>query len=201
MNLNFAGQYFIQLSKINTTNTSTDRGIFVLSPRINRHICSDNSTYPDVWGILKLLDAVLNDMSSESQRDDTDRVGVRTYVPRYQKETWKADAERLGMSQAEFVRTMVQAGRRSFDFEGESDRTSSSTDEGGSTETTPTVQGLETQLVSLLDAESHRSWDELLAGVTDDVEDRLESTLETLQQENRVHYSGRHGGYTLTTDE
>ncbi|MEZ3114717.1 DUF5805 domain-containing protein [Halobaculum sp. MBLA0147] len=37
---------------------------------------------------------------------------VTTRVPAYQKEAWRADAEELGMSQSEFVRTMVQAGRR-----------------------------------------------------------------------------------------
>ncbi|KAB7512821.1 hypothetical protein DM867_11515 [Halosegnis rubeus] len=133
--------------------------------------------------------------------DDRERASVRTYVPHYQKEAWVEDADRLGMSQAEFVRTMVQAGRRSFEFGTESESNASNPDNSSSEGTNPGVDGLETQLVELLDADSHQSWDELLAGVTDDVEKRLEQTLETLQQENRVHYSGRHGGYTLSADE
>lgn len=133
--------------------------------------------------------------------DERERASVRTYIPRYQKEAWVEDADRLGMSQAEFVRTMVQAGRRSFDFDTESGSTPSNSVESDSEGATPGVKGLEQQLISLLDGESHQSWDELLAGVTDDVEERLEETLEALQQENQVHYSGRHGGYTLTTDE
>jgi hypothetical protein len=36
--------------------------------------------------------------------------------------------------------------------------------------------------------------------VTEDVEDRLESTLEGLQDDNRVRYSGRDGGYVLTDE-
>ena len=35
------------------------------------------------------------------------------------------------------------------------------------------------------------------SALTDDIEDRLESTLQELQSKGRVVYSGRHGGYTL----
>jgi hypothetical protein len=56
---------------------------------------------------------------------------------------------------------------------------------------------LETQVIEALAADEYRSWDELLAAVTDDIEDRLESTLQDLQSEGRVTYSGRNGGYTL----
>ncbi|WP_256391029.1 DUF5805 domain-containing protein [Natronoarchaeum rubrum] len=45
---------------------------------------------------------------------DTSRTAVKTYVPAYQKRLWAEHAEELGMSQSEFVRTMVQAGRRGF---------------------------------------------------------------------------------------
>ncbi|MDZ7746020.1 MAG: DUF5805 domain-containing protein [Halobacteriales archaeon] len=133
--------------------------------------------------------------------DASERASVRTYIPHYQKETWVAEADQLGMTQAEFVRTMVQAGRRSFDFDGESGSESSNPEESGSNGMTPGIEGLETRLVALLDEDSYQSWDKLLAGVTNDVEERLEDALATLQQENQVHYSGRHDGYTLTDDE
>ena len=45
---------------------------------------------------------------------DTVRTSVRTYLPEYQKAKWEEHAEELGMSRSEFVRTMVQAGRRGF---------------------------------------------------------------------------------------
>jgi len=45
---------------------------------------------------------------------DTERSVVTTYVPAYQKEAWKTHAEELDMSLSEFVRSMVQAGRRGF---------------------------------------------------------------------------------------
>ncbi|SNZ04586.1 hypothetical protein SAMN06269185_0611 [Natronoarchaeum philippinense] len=45
---------------------------------------------------------------------DTSRTAVKTYVPAYQKRRWADHADELGMSQSEFVRTMVQAGRSGF---------------------------------------------------------------------------------------
>jgi len=41
------------------------------------------------------------------------------------------------------------------------------------------------------------SWDELLEAVSDDIESRLDEALEELQANNRIRYSGRHGGYTV----
>ncbi len=47
--------------------------------------------------------------------DSTERAVVRTYVPAYQKAHWQDHADELDMSQSEFVRTMVQAGRSGFE--------------------------------------------------------------------------------------
>jgi len=50
-----------------------------------------------------------------TERDaDTSRTAVKTYVPAYQKRLWADHADELGMSQSEFVRTMVQVGRSDF---------------------------------------------------------------------------------------
>jgi hypothetical protein len=136
-------------------------------------------------------------MNAES---DTTRTAVRTYVPEYQKTEWKRHAEELGMSQAEFVRTMVQAGRSGFEFEGLSESTRSSPAEPPSGDVTPGGNGLESRVLELLESESHLSWEELVAGLTDDIEDRLDETLGELQRDNRIQYSGRHGGYTVVGD-
>lgn len=120
--------------------------------------------------------------------DDADSVAVKTYVPRYQKERWREHADRLGMSQSEFVRTMVQAGRRDFAVPERTEETEPA-EEGNS--------GLEPRVKAALDPEDHRSWDDLVSHLTDDIEDRLEEALEELQESNAVQYSGRHGGYTL----
>ena len=44
-----------------------------------------------------------------------DRVSVKTSVPEYQKRAWTENADAMDMTQSEFVRTMVQAGRRGFE--------------------------------------------------------------------------------------
>lgn len=117
----------------------------------------------------------------DSERD-TSRTAVQTYVPAYQRDQWDDHAEQLGMSRSEFVRTMVQAGRRGFGAE---------TEESGSTDDT-----LEDQVRGAL-SERPLSWDELLAAVTGDIETRLEETIEQLQRADEVRYSGRQGGYIL----
>jgi len=130
---------------------------------------------------------------------DTSRTVVKTYVPAYEKDEWREHADELDMSQSEFVRTMVQAGRRGF-FE-ESDR---NTDETPAKETTAdnatdATGGLEQRVESVLTPDEYYSWDELLAAITDNIEERLDETLADLQEENVVRYSGRNGGYTLVT--
>ena len=177
---------------------------------------------------------------SESEVD-TSRVVVQTYVPAYQREEWDDHAEALDMNRSEFVRTMVQAGRRGFggavdgDSEPEAEsglsraparetgrydrarkrddgvRTngneSTSTDRTAGADSSATETGedsdsagghsLEPRVVDALSEAGCLSWDELLAEVTDDVETRLEATLQQLQEQNSVRYSGPRGGYVL----
>lgn len=123
---------------------------------------------------------------------DTSRVAVKTYLPAYQKDEWQSHADQLGMSQSEYVRTMVQAGRRGFlDAPVETDEDRSDDD------TAASGDELRDRVTSVLETDAHLDWDELLEALTDRIEDRLEDTLADLQDENRVRYSGRHGGYTL----
>jgi hypothetical protein len=128
---------------------------------------------------------------------DTSRAVVQTYVPEYQKREWGRHAEELDMSQSEFVRTMVQAGRRGFDGD------SSDEQEGRETRSEPSGpqgQDLETVVEESLAEAGALDWDELLDEVTADVENRLEDAIESLQADNRVRYSGPKGGYTLIED-
>jgi hypothetical protein len=126
---------------------------------------------------------------------DTERVAVRTYVPRYQRDNWDEQADELDMSRSEFVRSMVQAGRRGF-FHDE-DAEAPTEEEDGATGPASSGSDLEDQVVEALAADEYRSWDELLEAVTNDIEDNLEATLQDLQAAGRVRYSGRNGGYTL----
>lgn len=123
---------------------------------------------------------------------DTERKVVKTYVPAHQKERWREHADELEMSQSEFVRLMIQAGRRDFDLGDESP-------EADAGDETPRVDGLEDRVLNALD-DGYCSWDELVRSLTDDIEERLETTLQQLQRENRIRYSGRRGGYTTEDD-
>jgi hypothetical protein len=133
--------------------------------------------------------------------EETERTSVRTYVPAYQKEIWQEHADELDMSQSEYVRSMVQAGRSGFeppesDIEAGDDGAASAA-EDRSSDATPGVEGLEDRVLGVLDDGEHYDWDALLAELTDDIEQQLEATLQELQSQDRVRYSGRHGGYVL----
>lgn len=124
--------------------------------------------------------------------DDTERTVVKTHVPAYQKRIWVDHAEGLEMSQSEFLRTMVQAGRKGFEpTEG------ASNGDGSDERETATDADLETRVESTLAGSDPLSWEQLVAALTDNLEDRLDGALQTLQEENRVRYNGRDGGYTL----
>lgn len=133
-----------------------------------------------------------------------ERVPVQTYVSSTQREQWREEAETLDMSQAEYVRTMVQAGRRGFELDGDGRSSESESEnrlEGGSTHATPRVEGLKDRVLAIVREEAYPDWEVLLAGVTGDIEERLESVLEELQNDGRIQYNGRHDGYVVTNDE
>ncbi|MCL9813922.1 DUF5805 domain-containing protein [Natranaeroarchaeum aerophilus] len=137
---------------------------------------------------------------------DTSRASVKTYVPAYQKTQWKEHADDLGMSQSEFVRTMVQAGRRGFGASPEEIENAPKGDSGTTDRTDTTAQQatngaeLGERVIALLQREGTLSWEDLVEALTDDIEERLDDTMAELQDESKVRYSGRHGGYTLSED-
>jgi hypothetical protein len=96
------------------------------------------------------------------------------------------------MSQAEYVRTMVQAGRKGFELDSQSPDL-----KGSSPASDPGGSGLERRVLDALDSADPLSWDELVDALSSNFEDRLEETLESLQDDNRIRYSGREGGYRL----
>ncbi|WP_121823553.1 DUF5805 domain-containing protein [Halostella salina] len=132
-----------------------------------------------------------------AEGDETERTVVKTYVPRHQKEQWTDHADDLDMSQSEFVRTMVQAGRRGFDPDDTpSNGDEPASEEPGSPGSNPRGSALEDRILSVLDSGAYRDWDELVEALTGDIESRLEDALQDLQSADEVRYSGRHGGYT-----
>lgn len=129
-------------------------------------------------------------MSSDGEFDAT-RTAVKTYVPAYQRDEWATHAERLDMSQSEFVRTMVQAGRRTF----------SVSEDPPSDRSNPGGDGFEDRVLEVLDAAAPLSFDELVAALTDDVEGQLEDAIEALQAGNRIKHSPRKGYALADGDE
>ncbi|KTG11177.1 hypothetical protein AUR64_05155 [Haloprofundus marisrubri] len=127
---------------------------------------------------------------------DTSRSSVKTYVPTYQKQQWADHADELGMTQSEFVRTMVQAGRRGFDLEGEDEKPEAPVEPSN-----PGGNALEGRVQEVLHRRGVMSWDQLVEALSGDFESRLEETLDSLQSANRIRYNGREGGYVVTDSE
>ncbi|WP_224269023.1 DUF5805 domain-containing protein [Haloprofundus salinisoli] len=127
---------------------------------------------------------------------DTSRSSVKTYVPTYQKEQWTDHADELGMSQSEFIRTMVQAGRRDFDLDASDETLEAPVD-------APNPRGnvLEDRVHEVLHRRDVMSWDQLVEALSGDFESRLEDALDSLQSANRIRYNGREGGYVVTDGE
>lgn len=134
-------------------------------------------------------------MADELDRD-TSRTVVQTYVPAYQRDAWDDHAAELGMNRSEFVKAMVQAGRQYFGKEPavspEKDHSTADTTEDGD---------IEDEIREHLADAGPSSWEELLAGVTGDIETRLENSLQELQEADVIRYSGRDGGYVLVEGE
>lgn len=113
-----------------------------------------------------------------------ERKVVKTYVPASQKEVWENQAASLDMTQSEFVRTMVQAGRRNFDFDAAEARSEPSNPQG---------ETLEDRVVAILESAGPLAWDDLHEHVSEE----LEETLDRLQTANVIHHNPREGGYEL----
>lgn len=124
--------------------------------------------------------------------EEAEWVSMKVNIPRWQKDEWVAHADQLDMTQSEFLRAMVQAGRSSID--------ESSPDELGSLDATPGDDGLEERVLDVLRGSGYLTWDDILEELTDDIEKRLTDALDTHQENNLIQYSGRNGGYTITGD-
>ena len=149
-------------------------------------------TYPIAWEQFDVpRGEPLHMADVDDGERDTDRTTVRTYVPAYQKTNWEEHAEALDMSLSEYVRAMVQAGRSGFEDGGDRIRPEPSPEDA-----TPGVQGVKTTILEAL-SEGPQDWEELVEIVAGDVEERLDEALGTLQEEGRVRYSGRRGGYEV----
>lgn len=131
------------------------------------------------------------------QRDE--RTAVKTYVPAYQKEEWHEHADELDMALSEFVRSMVQAGRRGFETSVGSDP-DDSPEEPAPPESTPGGDALETVVLEAV-REQPREFDELVDVVAEDLRHDLDATLAELEGRNLVEHDRLDGGYAVVDDE
>lgn len=126
---------------------------------------------------------------------DEERTAVKTYVPRWQKERWASDAESLDMSQSEFLRSMVQAGRRNVNVDAEEGPSGDATPRGETSE-----EGFADIVRERLAEEGPLDWDGLLDEVTAGIEEELADTVETLDDRGDIQYKPREGGYRLVDE-
>jgi hypothetical protein len=125
-------------------------------------------------------------------QNPNNRVTINTYVPAYQCDLWKKHAESLDMNLSEFIRIMVQSGRRGFDIKHQRDIVNS---DSKNMHETPGVTSLKIQILSLFNNANCLSWNDIVQSVTHSIEENIESTLKSLQEENLIQYNGRSGGY------
>lgn len=122
---------------------------------------------------------------------DEDRAVVKTYVPPDQKSVWQDHADDLDMSQSEYLRTMVQAGRRGF---------LTGPEEGGSEGVDPGGDGLEDRVLEAVDSAGVVSWDELVEELSGDFEDRLDDAVQSLSERGTIRFDPRRDGYVRQED-
>lgn len=130
-----------------------------------------------------------------------DRTAVRTYVPEHQYEIWRESAESMDMSLSEFVRSMVQAGRRDFDLEGAPETEHPASVEPHLDPSDPRGRGLEKQVLSTLDSAGVADWSDLVDELSGDFEARLEDVIGELEDRGEIRYAPRDGGYVRRGDD
>lgn len=126
--------------------------------------------------------------------DETERVSARTYIPEYQRDIWDDHADRLDMTRSEFIRSMVQAGRRGYTGEA-IDETPGAGDAGD--DRLPAIAS-DAVLTALEQLDTVR-YEELREILVEDMTRALDAALDELQAENTIIHT-RDEGYTLLDD-
>jgi len=135
-------------------------------------------------------------MTDETPEDaDTKRVSARTYLPEYQRDIWDDHADRLDMTRSEFIRSMVQAGRRGFTGD-DIDETPGAGDAGD--DRLPAIAS-DTVLTALEQLDTIR-YEELQEILVEDMTRALDAALDELQAENTIRHT-RDEGYTLVEED
>lgn len=137
-------------------------------------------------------DRLIRGLENVSSMATDDRTSARVYLSQAEKTDWEAHADELDMSLAEFIRTMVNAGRREFDLEPV---------EIGSHTTNPWGETLEKEVQELLEERGPATVADIHDDLDDVPDDRIDEHLQTLQDHGRIEHIGPGKGYALTADE
>lgn len=112
------------------------------------------------------------------------RKRIRTSAPEEQIEIWEAEAEEMNVTRAEYMRLMMQAGRRNF---GLAEPETSDSD----------GINIEERVIETLQEHGEMSWDELVEKAVGDVEEEVEKVIEKLDEKGRVSTSVRNSTVEL----
>lgn len=122
---------------------------------------------------------------------DTESVHVQTYIPAYQRDIWDEEAEEMNMNRSEYLRSMVQAGRRAMSGEIALDEDTDKDDDAD----------LRDDVLEAIRDSDHVSFDVLVNALASDFEGRMDAILDELQNDDLIRYNGRHGGYTAVKED
>lgn len=112
------------------------------------------------------------------------RKRVRTSAPSEQIDQWEEEADEMNVTRAEYMRLMIQAGRRQFPI--------------CDTENTESEGiNVENRVLDALEKHGELTWDDLVDEAVGDVEDKVESTIEELDDQGKVSISLRDNTVTL----
>jgi hypothetical protein len=112
------------------------------------------------------------------------RKRIRTSAPEEQIDQWEEEADEMGVTRAEYMRLMIQAGRRQFPI--------------CDTETTESDGvNVEARVLNALEEHGELTWEELTETAIGDVEDKVEDTIEELDDDGKVSISLRDNTVSL----
>ncbi|MFC7212649.1 DUF5805 domain-containing protein [Saliphagus sp. GCM10025334] len=118
-----------------------------------------------------------------------DKRSLNVDVPEYQLEIYDEEAERMGFgSRAAFIRAMINAGRRDFGLD----------PQGTGDEDTTLDDLIEQRILTHLRQTGSLPTDEIVDGVTDEVEQSTTAALERLNDAGDIDYSVQDGGFVLS---
>lgn len=108
--------------------------------------------------------------------DVPEKKRVKTSAPVEQVEIWEEEAEKMNVTRAEYIRLMMQAGRRQFPICENGDGDGGGIDIGE-------------QVMTALREHETLQWDELVQEAVGDIEEQVEDVIRDLEDDGKVEVS------------